>query len=202
MPCLNHPGVSERLVRCTRCGRQFCHDCVVQLRGFYYCGSCKGEHVRDVQSGTGPGVLDLASVGRRWLGVIVDQLLLGAVTFAVVMGAAVALGALGQAGETAQTVGGFVFLAVYLLSVFGLPIAYDGWMIQTRGQTLGKMAVGVKVVNPDGTDVSPGQAWGRAATKLVLGSCAGISYITALFTKDKTTIHDMVAKTRVVRIGS
>src|SRR5262245_11472848 len=171
MPCVNHPDVNERLVRCTRCGRSFCRDCVVQLRGFYYCGSCKGEHVRDIQSGAGPGVLDLASVGRRWLAVIVDQLLLGAVTFFVVMIAAFGAGAIGQAGPEAQNVAGAIFMVVYMLSVFGLPVVYDAVMVQKRGQTLGKMALGVKVVNVDGSDVSAGQAWGRSATKLLLGSC-------------------------------
>jgi uncharacterized RDD family membrane protein YckC len=73
-------------------------------------------------------------------------------------------------------------------------------MVSARGQTLGKMAVGVRIVNPDGSAVSRGQAWGRAVVKMALGSCAGLTFLPALFTKDRTTIHDMVAKTRVVRV--
>jgi uncharacterized RDD family membrane protein YckC len=202
MDCPNHPGVSEGLVRCTRCGRRLCRDCVIQLRGFYYCGACKGEQIRDVQSGTAPGSLELASVGRRWLGVIVDQLALGGVAFVVVMLAAMGLAVTGRPGQQPSPVASALFLVVYLLTVFGLPIAYDGYMVQTRGQTFGKMALGVKVVNPDGSDVAPWQAWARAAVKLLLGSCLGITYLPALFTREKTTVHDMVAKTRVVRIQS
>lgn len=203
MPCRNHPDVNESLVRCTRCGRQFCRDCVIQLRGFYYCGGCKGEHVRDVQSGTAPGTLDLATIGRRWGGSIVDSLALYAAFLPLSFGVFFALGTLGAATESsgagAEVVGGAVIVILYGF-LLGAPVVYEALMVQSRGQTLGKMAVGIKVVNPDGSDVSTGQAWGRAVVKMALGSCGGITFLPALFTKDKTTIHDMVAKTRVVRL--
>jgi uncharacterized RDD family membrane protein YckC len=73
-------------------------------------------------------------------------------------------------------------------------------MLQRRGQTLGKMALRIKVVTPDGGDISPGQAWGRAVLKLALGTCMGIDYLPALFTRERTCLHDMIVKTRVVRV--
>lgn len=95
--------------------------------------------------------------------------------------------------------GGVVVVVLYAF-LLGTPVVYEGLMVQSRGQTLGKMAVGIKIVNPDGSAVSPGQAWGRAAVKMALGTCGGLTFLPALFTKDRTTIHDMVAKTRVVRV--
>lgn len=169
---------------------------MVQLQGFHYCGSCKWEQLRDLQSGTLPGSLELASVGRRWVGIFVDQLMLGSVSFGAMAIAAFGLGTAGRGGPLA----GILFLVVYLLVVFGLPIVYDGYMVQRQGQTFGKMALGIKVVSPDGSDVSAGQAWVRASVKLLLGSCAGLTYLPALFTADKTTVHDLLAKTRVVRV--
>jgi uncharacterized RDD family membrane protein YckC len=198
MPCRNHPDVNDGLVRCTRCNLLFCRDCVIQLRGFYYCGGCKGEHVRDVQSGTAPGTLDLATVGRRWGGSIVDSLALYAAFIPLFIGGAFVLSALGV-GKAGETLGGGAVIVLYAF-LLGTPVVYEGLMVQSRGQTLGKMAVGIKVVNPDGSVVSPGQAWGRAVVKTALGSCLGLTFIPALFTKDRTTIHDMVAKTRVVRV--
>jgi hypothetical protein len=50
--CVNHPGVTTALVSCQRCGRRFCSDCVIALRGAFFCLDCKGEQVRDIQSGT------------------------------------------------------------------------------------------------------------------------------------------------------
>jgi uncharacterized RDD family membrane protein YckC len=194
MPCQNHPEVNDGLVRCTRCNRLFCGDCVIQLRGFYYCAGCKGEHVRDVQSGTAPGALDLATVGRRWGGSIVDTLALYVVYIPATIGfAAVSNGAPGHAQP------GLLIILFYAV-LLGIPVVYEGLMVSSRGQTLGKMAVGIKIVSPDGSAVSPGQAWGRAVVKMALGTCAGITFLPALFTKDRTTIHDMVAKTRVVRV--
>jgi uncharacterized RDD family membrane protein YckC len=34
----------------------------------------------------------------------------------------------------------------------------------------------------------------------LLAACIGITYIPALFTKEKTSLHDMLAKTRVVKV--
>jgi uncharacterized RDD family membrane protein YckC len=76
---------------------------------------------------------------------------------------------------------------------------YEGLMLAARGQTVGKIAMKVKVVRPDGSDISTGQAWGRAAMRHVLVSCLCIiNYLPAFFTLEKTTLHDMVASTRVV----
>jgi len=49
--CVHHPEVTTGLVSCRRCGQRFCRNCVVALRGAFFCIDCKGEQVRDVQSG-------------------------------------------------------------------------------------------------------------------------------------------------------
>jgi uncharacterized RDD family membrane protein YckC len=62
------------------------------------------------------------------------------------------------------------------------------------------MAVGIKVVTPEGQDIGAGQAWGRALVRQVFFSYfALINYLPALFTKQRTAVHDLAAKTRVVR---
>jgi uncharacterized RDD family membrane protein YckC len=198
MPCRNHPDVVDGLVRCSRCGRLFCRDCVVQLRGFDHCGGCKAEYVRDLQSGTAPGTLDLASIGRRWGGSLIDTMALYALFIPLAMGGGLSMAALGWGAESGEA--GAAILVLSYGFLLGAPVVYEGLMVSARGQTLGKMAVGVRIVNPDGSAVSRGQAWGRAVVKMALGSCAGLTFLPTLFTKDRTTIHDMVAKTRVVRV--
>ena len=71
-------------------------------------------------------------------------------------------------------------------------------MLGARGQTLGKMALKVKVVNADGSPLSSGQAWGREIIRGILGFLYIVDYLPAFFTQQKTTLHDLVAKTRVV----
>jgi uncharacterized RDD family membrane protein YckC len=86
------------------------------------------------------------------------------------------------------------------LLFYGLPIVYEGFFLAGSGQTPGKKWLGLKVVNPDGSDITTGQAWGRALGKTVINMCFGIGYLPALFTKEKTCVHDMLAKTRVIRL--
>jgi uncharacterized RDD family membrane protein YckC len=68
------------------------------------------------------------------------------------------------------------------------------------GQTLGKMATGIRVVaaEPASTlDVS--HALVREATWLLLAAPAGLGFLPALFTRDRRGLHDRLAGTRVVR---
>jgi uncharacterized RDD family membrane protein YckC len=194
MACVNHPAVNVGLVRCRRCGQAFCRSCVVALRGQYYCARCKQEQVRDIQSGTEAGVLELASIGRRFGAQWVD----GLVAFAALIPLVILVGVGAAAAGKTEPGLGFNFLAMVVAA--GILFVYEGLMLSSRGQTLGKMAVGIKVVTPEGRDISSGQAWGRALTRQVFFSyLALVNYLPALFTKQKTAIHDMAAKTRVVR---
>jgi uncharacterized RDD family membrane protein YckC len=84
--------------------------------------------------------------------------------------------------------------------LLGLPLVYEALMLKRNGQTLGKLAVGVRVVTPEGQPISRGQAWARAAIKVILGSCLGIDYLPAFFTRERTCFHDMIARTRVIRL--
>jgi uncharacterized RDD family membrane protein YckC len=200
MTCVNHPSMMAGIVRCRRCQRTFCRNCVVALRGQYYCAECKGQQVRDIQSGTEAGVLELAGIGRRFAAVWLDSMLATLVLVIPVM-IVVAMDVASAAGnpEQAQTrMGGFIVFAA--IGVVVLMLVYEGLMLSSRGQTLGKMAVGIKVVTPEGHDITGGQAWGRAALRQVFFSYfALINYLPAFFTKQKTAIHDLACKTRVVR---
>jgi uncharacterized RDD family membrane protein YckC len=185
------------VVRCRRCEKTFCRNCVVALRGQYYCAQCKGQQVRDIQSGTEAGALELASIGRRFAAMWVDSM----VAMVVVVPAVFAImmtgpGTSPQSAEAAMN--GLVLFAT--IGAVILMLLYEGLMLARRGQTLGKMAVGIKVVTPEGRDIGTGQAWGRAVLRQIFWSyLAFINYLPALFTKQKTAIHDLACKTRVVR---
>ena len=207
MPCPNHPAVEKGLDRCERCGGIFCPDCFVVLRDAPYCASCKVEHIRDLRSGLEPGALDLGSVGRRFAALFLDNFLTTMAAYALmiplvlVMAGAAGLAAAGSA-ESGESDALSTVLGLFMYPILlGIPFVYEGWMLALRGQTLGKMALGVKVVTPDGGNISTGQAWGRAALKIVLASCVGITYIPAFMTRERTTLHDMMARTRVVRVS-
>jgi uncharacterized RDD family membrane protein YckC len=200
MPCPNHPAVAVGLDRCERCGGIFCPDCFVVVMDAPYCASCKLELIRDLRSGLQPGSLDLGSIGRRFGALWLDGFLTSMASYALLIPLMIVVGAVGTAesGES-DAVTGFLSLLVYPIAL-GIPLVYEGWMLTLRSQTLGKMALGVKVVTPEGGPISTGQAWGRTALKVVLASCMGITYIPALMTRERTCLHDMIAGTRVVRV--
>ncbi|MBI2878165.1 MAG: RDD family protein [Candidatus Rokubacteria bacterium] len=68
------------------------------------------------------------------------------------------------------------------------------------GQTLGKMAVGARVVSLDGGEISYGIAFVRWVGYLLSTLTLLLGYLMAGIRADKRTLHDLVAGTRVVRI--
>lgn len=192
MNCANHPAVVEGVLRCSRCNVPYCSDCLVTIQGRRYCARCKDEQLTDLRSGVDTTQVQLASLGRRFAAVWIDGFIIGlpllVVVFAMIMPALIA--------NQKQPPSYFNWIG-YALTPFY--IVYEALMLKARGQTLGKMALGIKVVQPGGQPLSTGQAWGRAVVRGVFISFLSIiNYAPAFFTKEKTCIHDMAAKTRVV----
>jgi len=92
------------------------------------------------------------------------------------------------------------------------PMGTPGWWLQivlgfsyyatmessvTQG-TLGKMAVGVKVIDSSGNRLTFPHALGRHAAKILSGLTLCIGYMMAGFTERKRALHDMIASTLVV----
>jgi uncharacterized RDD family membrane protein YckC len=194
--CTNHPEVVDRLNPCSRCRKNFCPDCLVELKSGRYCAGCKTEAVKDMQSGVDQTQLPLAHMGRRFVAWLVDFFVM--LVLIMPMFAISGYFSTMDGGVPAGGVG--LQLGLQALA-WVIPMAYKAIMLQMRGQTLGKMALGIKVVNPDGSDISPGQAWMRAFIELLLASCCYVTYIVAFFSKDHCALHDMAAKTRVIRVS-
>ena len=191
MNCTNHPETSESLRYCSRCGRAFCPDCLIELQGMSLCAACKNEQMLDLRSGTtGPLSFDLASVGRRWAALIVDRLL-----FVLTAGAFFAASFLFTKKDDDIAFG---FLGAAALAYFAY-VTYDALMVRRTGQTLGKRLLKIRVVRADGQPVRTGQAWGRALTRAVaVHVLTFVNYLPALFTQERTCVHDLLAGTRVV----
>ncbi len=184
MICRNHVDVSEGVRRCGRCGATFCSDCLVEISGRPYCATCKTEQLLDVRSGVQGGVLDIAPISRRIWAYLLDTLILYIIS--AVIGAVVGLiGA--RTGRSPALGCGSAILSLLVT------VAYDAILVAARGQTIGKMALKIKVVSETGDNVTTGQAWGRA-----LGKIIPFALLVALFNNERKGIHDMLAHTRVV----
>jgi uncharacterized RDD family membrane protein YckC len=193
MICRNHVDVSEGVQPCARCGMGFCTDCVVTIHGQPYCATCKTEKLLDVQSGTDRGQLPLATIGRRFAALWIDRMIFVVAGMSIIVVGAITL----KEDSTAFLVAILGGAAIIFLGL----IVYEALMLSRRGQTLGKMALKIKVVRPDGSPITTGQAWGRSLLRgIMVHVLALLNYIPALTTKEKTCIHDLVAGTRVVSV--
>ena len=86
-------------------------------------------------------------------------------------------------------------LALFLLMVKG---SYFCVFTALGGQTVGKMATGIRVVAEDDREVEPARAVQRTLAALASVATVGIGFAPALFAGDRRTLHDRVAGTRVV----
>jgi len=202
MPCKNHPLVEDPLLRCTRCGDPFCPDCIVQIGGYPYCAVCKDEAMRDLRSGLAahqPRALQMATVGRRFLSLMVDQLILMLPAVGLLLAIAIPSGLFKGGGGTESSLA-LMFQGLLSFAWIGLGIVYEGTMLASSGQTLGKKLLKIKVVTPEGNDITKGQAWTRAVVRQVMGfvPCLGLVDYLVAFGQERTCIHDQAARTRVV----
>jgi len=203
MPCKNHPFVADRLAWCSRCAEAFCPDCIVVIGGLPHCLSCKAEAMRDLRSGVAFRGLDLASFGRRFAAILIDGLL---VTLPVLIPAVLVFLLLSLAHAQERMLDSLRMdepvYSVGFLTLCGavLYFLYEGLMLASFGQTVGKRAMRVKVVTAEGGDITAGQAWSRAALRQILALAPGLGLIDylAAFGLERATLHDRVAKTRVV----
>ena len=90
-------------------------------------------------------------------------------------------------------------------NVLGLIISIGYWivvilMVATRGQSPGKIAVGIKIVKADGGSVGIGTALIREVIgKFISTLIIFIGYIWILFDSKRQCLHDKIATTYVVK---
>lgn len=86
-------------------------------------------------------------------------------------------------------------LALFLMMVKG---SYFCVFTMLGGQTVGKMATGIRVVSDNDQEVEPARAVRRTLAALASVATVGIGFAPVLFAGDRRALHDRVAGTRVV----
>ena len=133
--------------------------------------------------------------GRRVVATLIDGFIFGGAYWLL----ALAFGDLRTEGEAANWISNLPAWAsvAYGLFVIGYYIGLEGYL----GQTIGKMATGIKVVT-EATRANPGVA--AAAIRTVLRLVDGlfsylVAFITVLISSKRQRLGDMAANTLVVR---
>lgn len=145
------------------------------------------------------GELDLASKWMRFWGALIDSVLVG--------GPSVAIAFYFGFYDNLTTGAGLPLVTQLLMLVIGISIMLliNGYLIYKRGQTVGKLICGTRVVTLDGKQVSGNTyvflrlapMW-IASQIPVVGGFVGLIDSLLIFRKDRNCLHDDIAKTRVV----
>lgn len=176
---------------CKKCGAQhevegaFCKYCGEHLQQDTQAGDTYGASAYTNQGYNQRGHVIMeryAGFWKRFVAILIDGVILGIV----------------------ETLIGFILSKVGLEPLLGLVSLVISWCYfacmesSERQATIGKMALGIKVVSLEGERVSFARATGRYFSKIFSGLIICIGYMMAGFTEKKQALHDKIASTLVV----
>lgn len=130
----------------------------------------------------------------RFLAAIMDGILLG-ITFSILGSLLIPI--LGEPNPDPEVFTQADMNHLIFNTLIGL--TYYTFMHGKFGATLGKMAVGIYIIRPDGSPVSYPRACGRYFAEILSALTFGIGYLMAAFDQEKRALHDFIAGTRVVK---
>lgn len=136
----------------------------------------------------------------RFAAVFVDGIILLIVQgiFGFFVGMGVGMGSIMRGGipDEGQMLSGIIAFFVTIFIGMAYHIFFVGW----RGQTPGKMALKLKIIQTNGEEMTYGKAFLRWVGYSISGLTLGIGYLMVAFTKQKQGLHDKIAGTYVIRL--
>ena len=191
------PSAAAAMAECAECGKTFPVDNMVRYGQYTVCAACKPAFFQKVQEGTSlPNSVAYAGFWTRFGAKFIDGLIIYAADMAISFALTGAL----VAARTGQNPGE---IAGATLAVLGLQMAvaaaYSIFFVGTYQATPGKMALGIKIITPDGGRVGYGRAVGRYFAEFLSSIILCIGYLMAAFDHEKRALHDRICSTRVVK---
>ena len=147
------------------------------------CPSCGLANIADgaMAAAAFDGTSDRANFGQRLLAVIIDGVLVAVANFVLVLVAS-------DVGNLLSFVGGLA----YYIYLEGSP----------SGQTVGKRAMGIRVIAEGGGPLGYGAATGRYFARILSGIPCGLGYFWMLWDDKKQTWHDKLVRSNVVTVDA
>ena len=182
---------------CAECRRSYPESEVVRIKGQPICANCKPAYMQKVREGVitaGAGVLNLAHPGYRILARLVDGLISLVLMFIFAIPTIIAFVAMGDQSPVPIIIGVISYLA-WTLGMF----VYIVYFTVAWGGTPGKYVLGLKVVTPDGANLTWGRSIGRFFATMVTDMTCTIGYLWAFFDDQSRALHDMICDTRVIK---
>jgi uncharacterized RDD family membrane protein YckC len=188
----------QTVLACSQCGRALAQSDLVHIAGNWVCADCKPAFLNRVMA-TGAPVICKWHYAGFWIRVVAR--LIDAFTLGIVV-AFIALPFFGTFGAQfsprvmrSAPIG--LRLSFQVLN-YVIAMVYEAVFLRYQGATLGKMALGLKVVRSDGESLGWGISIGRYFMYVVSGIILCIGHIIAGFDNEKRALHDRVCDTRVI----
>lgn len=201
---------SEEQVSCPACGlvqkkNDRCSGCGVIYEKFKERQKDNSDEIlngnlatlrKKAQEELAPQLQPKAGFWVRFVAYMLDAFLLGIMQLTLGFLIGLTIGGMGVAVEGDPAINTVLWLFGTVLSI-GYAVFFTGYC----GQTPGKMALRIKVIRTDGSQLS----YGRAALREVPGKfissiLLGIGYIMVAFDRHKQGLHDKIADTYVIKL--
>ncbi len=152
-----------------------------------------------------PPTVAYAGFWKRFFAYLIDKLLIGVVS-GILAVPVIAVGIAGSANppdnpDDTSVLAALLVGMILLLALVSLVLEwlYYAFMESSAKQaTLGKMVLGIMVVDMEGGRVSFGRATGRYFGKILSGLLLCIGFIMAGFSQQKQALHDLLSQCLVV----
>jgi uncharacterized RDD family membrane protein YckC len=198
------PGGAPATAFCGSCGRSFAADDLMAFGDTRVCAECKPAFMQRLRQGVPmPNTRRYAGFWIRFVAIFIDSLILGAVSLITRLFFAAPLIApsVGAPGRFPGmgAIWGAMFGVSFLVNLV-IGIAYQAYFLTQHGGTPGKLALGLRVITPDGGPISLGRAIGRYFGYILDDFTIFIGFIIAAFDSEKRALHDYVCGTRVIYV--
>lgn len=183
---------------CSECGRSFPQDDMIHYGDSWVCASCKPVFVQKLKEGViQSGAMEYGGFWIRFGAKIIDWIILGIVNWLVLIPWGILTAS--YPAKSGPASGSMMSALMGNLFYFGFAIAYVTFFLGKYGATPGKMACKLRVVTPEGGEITYLRAFARYFGELVSGFILGIGFIIAAFDSEKRALHDRICSTRVIR---
>jgi len=190
---------------CSECGRPTSSDDLARFGDRLICPLCKDSYAQKLREGVMPAVgMRYAGFWIRVLAALIDSVILGTVSsilqYAMFPATLTNMPVPTPGANPFDTLGPALARAGWAILVSTLfSLTYSAWFIGALGATPGLMALGLKVVRPDGSRIGYGRAVARYFAAMLGGMILGIGYLFVAFDSEKRALHDMICDTRVIK---
>jgi uncharacterized RDD family membrane protein YckC len=194
---------------CTECGRPSLPDELASFGGHMVCPDCKNTYVQKLREGVAPGARAFRFGGFwiRFVAYLLDGIILAVVAgifSAFLFPTFMSRGLVRNSNPTPDEALAMILPMMGMMGAMVLlnmmvGCSYETFFIARLGATPGKMALGLKVIRPDGGPITAGRAAGRYFAKMISSMILMIGYIIAGFDSEKRALHDMICDTRVIK---